>query len=228
MKNPWVNLPNRPPFVLQDDRPYIEAWNKTRTRKAMSATRLRLDLLPEPFLGPRNAPLVVLGRNPGFAGTEEREHARRNVAKALRSNYLDDPTRHFNCYLGDPAFEHTAGGKWARRAYGAIIRPGDISFEHLATRILTVEWHGYHSRNWAALPITLPSQHYGFHLVQRAVDRGAVIVVLRGYKDWCVAVPPLASYKYCYKTKNARSASLSPKNLPPGAFQQVLRAVSGS
>lgn len=53
----------------------------------------------------------------------------------------------------------------------------------LANHLLAVEFHGYHSENWQALPVTLPSQLYTFSLVEGAMGRGAVIVVLRAWRE---------------------------------------------
>ena len=63
LPNPWMELPSRAPYVLSSDRPFVEAFNK----HADEAKRLDLDLLPEPFMGNRSAPLVVLGLNPGWS-----------------------------------------------------------------------------------------------------------------------------------------------------------------
>jgi len=61
----------------------------------------------------------------------------------------------------------------------------------LADRVLAVEFHGYRSKKWPALPVTLPSQWYGFQLVREAIARKAFVVILRGERDWKVAVPEL-------------------------------------
>src|SRR5437763_536443 len=66
MLNPWVNLPDEEPFVLPCDDAGVRAFNATAT----NINRLRLDVMPEPYLGDPTAPLVLLNKNPGFAESE--------------------------------------------------------------------------------------------------------------------------------------------------------------
>jgi hypothetical protein len=221
--NPWTATPASPPYVLEVDRPYVEAWNQG-INAGRERTRLRLEILPEPAVGPRDAPLVLLGRNPGWAGTEPADHAPPHRTAALRANLADDPAGHIHPYLTE-AFAGTAGGEWSRRCMRAVVARSGIGYEDLARRLLSVEFHGYHSQDWAALPVTLPSQWYGFDLVARAIERGAVIVVLRGRKDWDVAVPGLRGYPRRFSTNTVRSASVSPGNLPQGVFDLVTDAI---
>ena len=60
MNNPWRHLPDIPPFVLDSDRRAIEEFNAS----ASADTHVHLDLLPEPFLGNKDAPVVLLNLNP--------------------------------------------------------------------------------------------------------------------------------------------------------------------
>ena len=87
----------------------------------------------------------------------------------------------------------TTGGRWWRNCLRGLTSP-DRSYADLSTRVLALEFHGYHSPQWSALPITLPSQRYTFDLVRQAIDREAVIVALRALRSWQVAVPELMRY----------------------------------
>src|SRR4051795_8859358 len=58
MRNPWADLPNRPPYVLPQDAPVLE-------RHRHRAGQLSLDLLPAPFMGRSDAAVVLLSLNPG-------------------------------------------------------------------------------------------------------------------------------------------------------------------
>lgn len=160
--------------------PYVNAWNDVRA-VGRDRIRLHLEALPDPFVGPHDAALVVLGRNPGWSGSEP---ARRSAA--LRANLDDDPAGHVHVYLTEDWAE-TGGGKWWRKCTRAISESSGLAYVELARSVLAVEFHGYHSQDWAPLPITLPSQWFGFGPVEDAIRRGAVIVVLRGGSDWDVA-----------------------------------------
>ncbi len=73
--------------------------------------------------------------------------------------------------------------------------------------------------------MTLPSQWYSFDLVEQAIDRHAVIIVLGGGNDWDVAVPSLRDYDRRFPANTPRSSWVSRGNLPEFAFDQVLEAL---
>lgn len=90
--------------------------------------------------------------------------------------------------------------------------------------MLSVEFHGYHSERWRLFP-TLPSQRFGFYLVESAIEREAVVVLMRGRRDWEVAVPALSDYPYFVALSNPRSSTISPGNCGAEGFQRVLSAL---
>ena len=61
--NPWPALSYEPPFVLHEDLHPVLQFNA----RATGRTRLELDLLPEPFVGRVEAPVVLLTLNPGVS-----------------------------------------------------------------------------------------------------------------------------------------------------------------
>jgi hypothetical protein len=221
--NPWTALPKRPPFVLPDDRPYVEAWNRTFGTQ-WERLRLHLEVLPEPFAGPRDASVVTLGLNPGWSETSLLDLAPRRRSALLWGNLGNDPALHIQPNLTE-AFAGTAGGVWGRRTMHALAVGSGLGFEELSRRMLSIEFHGYHSVGWAALPVTLPSQRYGFDLLRSAIARGAIVVVLRGLRIWEVAVPSLQGYRRAYSTNSVRNASISARNLGGDAFAKVCGAL---
>ena len=96
----------------------------------------------------------------------------------------------------------------------------------LGKRLMCVDFIGYHSRRYPDLPVTLPSQQYGFDLVSQAMARGRVIVIGRGARLWKVAVPDLADYSLAFELTNPRAAYLSRKGLGRRGFEAVLSALS--
>jgi hypothetical protein len=219
--NPWVALPENDPYILPNDLPTVEAWNVIcgATKERM---QLRLDVLPEPFSGPRDARVLVLGRNPGWAGVGRRQYAS-PFGQALRRNFLDEPSFHLNVGLID-GFARTDGGIRARRMFRALTQSSNLTFDDLSRRLLSVAFHGYHSHDRARFPVTMPGQSYGFELVRKAVERGAVVVILGDRADWQVAVPELLHSPRVFPTsKNGRT--ISPVTLGPTAFEQVVAAL---
>jgi hypothetical protein len=141
----------------------------------------------------------------------------------MRANLGDDPRHHVQVGLL-PEFEGTPAGVWSRgRCFRSLIKEHGFAPEDLAHRVLNVEFHGYHSKGWRSLPITLPSQNFGFRLVRQAMDREATIIVLRGRLDWAVAVPDLADYPRLVLTKTPRVAAISRGNCE--RFSLVLEAL---
>lgn len=221
MGNPWLQLPASPPFVLDSDREFVEAFN----RGAPLRTRLRTHLLPEPFLGrPQQATVLLLQLNPGFAGSEARWHSQPAFAEALRANLAHRASRFPHVYL-DPRWRLTPGGRWSRRRLRRVIDAvGDA--KRVARRLAVVEFHGYHSQGFRPIPVTLPSQHYGFDLVRRGIARDAVIVVLRGYDLWRVAAPELDDHHLVFQPSNPQSAYLTEGTMGRRAFRTILDALT--
>lgn len=219
--NPWSGTPQRPPYVLPDDNPYVDAWNHVHAGKG--GVVLRTDLLPEPCAGPRDASVVLLSLNPGYSDSDLADQARPRLQAMIRGNLGDDPAQHVHPYLLDE-FADTAGGEWARRCWAAVERTG-IDYEDIARRVLSVEFHGYHSTGAAVPPVTLPSQHFGFGLVRVAIARGALIVLSRGSPLWLVAVPELNAYPRVLRPNSVRRTTISPGNLGEQSFPLVLRAL---
>src|SRR5688500_16324200 len=106
--NPWSALPLEPQFVLDCDRSAVFAFNEKRGRNPVHL--LRLDFLPEPYIGAPEAPVVLLSNNPGYG---ERAHLKLNdeFRERMRSNLLHRPSKHPFLYL-DPALEEV--GHWWR------------------------------------------------------------------------------------------------------------------
>ncbi len=219
MKNPWQELPNRAPYVLPEDRPHVEAFNAA----VSDAFRLDLSLLPHPFLGPRDAPLVVLGLNPGISERSASDHAGELGDQPLRGNLGPNADSHL--HLGFlPDYAETGLGRWWQKCFRSMREDG-VEPEQLSRSVLAVEFHGYHSKRWRPIPITLPSQAYGFWLVEQAIDRGGTIAVMRGVRPWEVAVPCLRGYSGRVPIANARTSSLSVGNCGQDGYDRVLAAV---
>ena len=220
VRNPWLELPSRPPFVLEADRPFVAAFN----RNASLNTRLRTNLLPEPFMGrPRSASVLLLQLNPGFAGNEAHWHGRPGFGGALRANLSHNGSGFPHLFL-DPAWAGTPGGQWWQQRLRRVVEAVGNA-RRVARRLAVVEFHGYHARNYRSIPVTLPSQYYGFDLVRRAVARGAVIVVMRGFDAWTVAVPELADHRLVFRPKNPQSAYITEQALGRTAFRAIVDAI---
>jgi hypothetical protein len=96
-----------------------------------------------------------------------------------------------------------------------------VGLETVARDILCVEFFPYHSHKHSQAP-RLPSQDYTLSLVQAAIDRDAVVVVLRSVRRWTEAVPALANYKRRFILQSAQNVTISLRNCPLG-FEEITR-----
>lgn len=202
--NPWRSLPDEAPYVLPGDALAIDAFN----RRANEDHRVHLELLPEPFFGSPDAPLVVLGLNPGFDPRDEEAHRTPWFQQALRRNLAHEHGP-FPFYYLDPAVADTPGGAWWLRRLREPIAIAGLAC--VASRILCVELFPYHSRHYGRVP-PLPSQAYGFQLVERAIRRDALVVAMRSWRLWRQAVPALASYTRVVRLRSPQNVAISPRN----------------
>jgi len=79
MTNPWeaLDVDGAGPYVLEEDKPALAAAEATCARKGEEFAKrygYRTNLLPDPFTGDPDAPIVVFTLNPGYT----------DDAKALR------------------------------------------------------------------------------------------------------------------------------------------------
>jgi len=137
--NRWSALPLAPPYVLEEDRPYVEAWNELRGMED-GRVRLQLGVWPEPFVGSRDAPVVVLAQNPAWPGGPPPHVGDADYECALRGNLSDDPDRHVHMGFQD-VFAATSG-RWWRPRWSAVVGSSGLSFEDLARKVLAVQAHG--------------------------------------------------------------------------------------
>ena len=219
MGSPWANLPSEPPIVLPEDRPWVETFNElSRDRPSW---RIRTELLPEPFIGRVDAPLVILALNPGFSeedlGTHTRPEFMSEVRRCISAEPGPYPFFHLNPALNGPGWD------WWKRALKELL---DRKYDRkvLAQSILCLEFFPYRSEEFAHGHLRLPSQEYTFSLLRAAIARAAPIIVTRGFSYWTGAVPALASYPRMFRTRSQRTARISERNCPLG-FASACRVI---
>ncbi len=222
--NPWRELPVAAPFVPACDTPWLPLLQspEAEDKDEPASAALNLELQPEPFFGPHEAPVVVLLLNPGLGADDARHHLRDEFTLALRAHLQSEcGAPHF--HLLDPS--RGPGHRWWLRQVGPVLKASGCSVEQLAARLLRIEFFPYHSRAFAHAHLRLPSQHFSFALLQRAMRRNALVLCMRGCRHWCGAVPGLATYADLLRPKNPRSGSLSAGNLGAEGFARVLAAL---
>lgn len=222
--NPWVNIPNSPPYVLPEDEIYIDAFNNYSTShptKNHSNFLINLQQTPEPRLGPINAPLVILQQNPSC-----------NVVHAptIAGQVIPNLASVRNEYAPHEGLRSLAPlDTWWRRILAELI---EIFPPHqLACEVCSIEYFPYRSTNFTHSRMRLPSQAYTFDLVRHALKRQAIIVITAMDSSWIQAVPELylrSTSQYVFSTKSPRNKSISRRNLPDGVFDQIVQKIRNS
>jgi hypothetical protein len=105
-----------------------------------------------------------------------------------------------------------------------------LSFGHqaLAKVVLAVEHFPYASRQYGGRMTRLPlrARDYNFGLVKSAMERKAVVVLMRGHRRWLRDLPSLADYEGLCLLQNPQMASISRGNCE--RFEEVFQAVKAA
>ncbi len=201
-ENPWGSLPAEPPYVLPMDREGVAAHKErlaTLSPERRKALQLRTELLPTPFVGDPDAPVVLLNLNPGYSDRDPGDYAERTFRNAAVEN-LTHAVSGLPFFPIDPRFDATSSYDWWAARLREIMEAAGS--DNVARSLFCVQAFPYHSvgfDSWlwdsARLYESFPSQRYTAHLLSEAVERGAMIIGLRSGKDarnyWGSTMPDL-------------------------------------
>lgn len=222
MENPWLDLPDAPPYVLPSDEPSVDAFN--RRFQGNDLRSLRLDIRPEPYIGSLNAPILLLNLNPGYTDDDVRLH-QHPEGKALWWGNIHQSLDDYPFYMLDPRIKWAPGAQWWRKALNRLIAL--TGGPTIARNVLCVEYFPYHSKKDPRFPDVVPSQEFSFHLVNHAIDRGALILIMRSARAWRERVTRLNGYSFAFQSRNPQQAMISPGNYPE-AFPHILEIVASA
>ena len=220
-ENPWVSLPAEPPFLFPADRPVVEEFNN---RTANPNYRIETRLLPEPFVGSINAPILLLLLNPGVSDEDFALQERTDFQRRVRACHRQEPSPYPNYYL-HPNMSGP-GSRWTARVLKPLIKEFDERV--VASGVTFVEYFPYHSRQFKHSRIRVPSQEFTFRLVRNALCQQATVFISRGQRIWEEAVPELRLYSLAFTTRSKQNVVISPGNCPSGyeAAQAALRKIA--
>lgn len=211
MKNPWIKLSRKAPFALMEDKGAIGKYNRRKKR-------IYLDLPPDPFIGDINSDVVLLNGNPGY---EAVNYSKKNPVfiKENRRNLLHQRLK-YPFYAINPKFRDWQAYRWWVNKLGPLME-GVNGTERLSRNVCCFELIGYHSKG-IPYKLHLHSQKYTKYLVEKAIKRKAIIVIMRVKKEWCELVPDLKNYPHRCDLKSPQNVTISPNNLPQGCFEKIL------
>lgn len=235
MENPWIELINSKDntnLILSDESEIVRMFNDRN--RLISATsefdyQIHTDIMPAPFMGDvLNSPIVLLTLNPGWDPKEEEVGFYKKY-----DSYWEQIIQHKFPIPELPLFclddEYAKKSPyWATKLKPLINR---TSKELVAKNISVIQFFPYQSRKYKDLykDLTddkLRSQKYNFELVRKAIDRNAIIVILRSKRLWFDAIKELnpeneGHYKNVRFTNSKLNPTLSEKNLN-GAFDEIV------
>lgn len=220
VENPWVELPASAPFVLPSDAERVSAFNDRR--QPSDCTRLLFDLLPEPWIGRPDAPVVLLRPGPGYTPDDIRFTGNASAREVWRRNILHQPLD-YPFYPLDPALAGAAHAIWWRRKLRQVLAIADE--RTVANNLLCVEAVPYHAYRYSGLPGILSSRRYSVDLIDRAIDRNALILMANMARFWHEAVPRLQGYSHLFIARVPRGGHITPGYYPDGFphLERVLR-----
>lgn len=198
--NPWKLLSPAPPFVLEEDRPFIERHN---CKHRESSYEIVTDILPEPFIGSPAAPIWLLNLNPGFnpldrkVSEPHKAMQRENLLLKGESFWYVDPGR------------SSPGHTWWKKNLSGLIQ--SRGHEWCARNLFVVEIFPYHSVKFAR-GAQLPSQTFTGELVRWACSTGKRFIIMRQTRSWFHLVPALKT-AVTTELKNKRNTWITPGNL---------------
>ena len=220
MENPWINLPNQPPYVLSVDRTSLGSFSK----KPIS-TELRFEVIPTPFIGnPLSAKVILLALNPGFSEEDVQllsDHPEFLQADIHNLTFNNNPP----FYALNEEYGYSGLFRWWDRRLKDLITV--LGRDRVASSISCVQFFPYHSKTYSPLKELLPSQQYNFHLVKTAIMQRKTIVIMRSEALWTSNVPELKGYPYI-RLKVPRNPYFNKNNMTEKDFKTIVDTLLGN
>lgn len=229
--NLWVELDveGSGPYVLSGDLPFVRAYNaaialEATVRKARPPTHIVEELVPEPWLGRRDAPVCLLLLNPGVADGDLALHADRAFRTRLAAAIADDNAPHFHL-AADTAWP---GRRWWSSALASVSRALHCrDAADLQNAVSALQLFPYHSRAFGHLGVRLPSQAATIARVHEHLERRTLLIV-RSWSSWVGMVPELAAPAHADHVirLRGRGVRLHPNTLGDArVFDRVVEAI---
>lgn len=206
MINPWLLLPSFSPYVLEKDRIVVDRFNE----EVKPQFEHQLQYFPEPFLGDViNANVLLLNLNPGVDALNKQFQLQERYLQRASKNLKHEELK-FPFFLLDPELQGLPGYEWWSKKLKRLIH--ESSVEKVAKGIGCIELHGYPSERYKHI-YGLESMKYSKYLLEKAMQREAFIIIMRGQKFWQEVVPTLSEYENKSHIINVQNPCITPNNL---------------
>lgn len=222
MTNPWLQLPKKSPFVLPCD---IESINMFNSRQCSTPFEIILDEMPSPYIGNPESPVVFLNLNPGYSPNESNSPNISRFREIARANLLHQ-FYDYPFYVLDPSLNGTPSGyEWFSQKFRPLMYATGMNAKDLSQKIFLVEYFPYRSQKYKRNGSALSSQKYSIYLIEKAIAREAIIVIMRSKSFWLSVVPNLEKYLNCYTLHNPQNVTISENNLSTEEFEAVIKSL---
>lgn len=223
MENIWKGIPTRAPFILEEDLFVIQEMNYLYRG---SAKEIQTQLLPEPFVGNINAPIIILTKNTGFdKGDDPIWHAKERFQRLALSNLYQEPSD-YPLYFLHPEIKDSPGAIWHYGKMKELIRR--TSLTRVADNVCSIPYFPYHTSRFSVIPKKISKEGLSSHrytklLIRNAIDRRAIIIMASGRRAWASLVPELDNYQKKYLLRSAQCHCITPGNLDQ--FEELVDAL---
>lgn len=211
MQNPWVNI----------------SWQNTVTDCDKSIiypaycaeNGIDISTLPEPFSGNINSHVVCLNLNPGIGKCDACFRFDKTFLKEtqemLNQNLKSPKTTRQYMWFVDVRCKNGGlhdGCEWWKKKTKDLVNAIQIPLN-----IFVIEYFPYHSRHSFSFP-SLPSDDYRNDLLDDALNKGKLIVIMRGERLWYGIQDRsigqrLKNYSNLIALSNPRNISFSPNTI---------------
>lgn len=217
MQNPWVNLPKNNEYVLPCDIDFIKAHNIKHENK--NEFQYKTKLLPDPYVGIPNSPVLILMLNPGVALTDFDIHKTEKFKAIINKNLLHEIPFYYNTETIDcPGSQY-----WDSRLKFLYKAVGDKKL--VQENIFMAQHIPYHSYKYKHSRLKLTSQEYTFNLIRSSIASGSVVLLMRSFKLWHEAIPELSGYDKVFEASSVLSTYLSSNNIKNNGFELVVDTI---
>jgi hypothetical protein len=220
--NPWHALvKGEYGWLLDCDKDHVRAHNTLVG--ANSPYLIETQLLPEPWHGPRDAPVVLLLLNPGVSASTDAEHSEASFELRALDSLTNESADHLHLASLNPA----PGREWWDRAVSQLTSAiGRGARGTLAKRIGSIQLFPYHSKKFAHAHIHLPSQYATLARAEAAMDSGAILLV-RGLKHWVGVLPRLHGHQNVIELELVRQVLISQRSVGgPANWSRIVGALT--
>lgn len=221
MDNPWLRLPEKPPFVLPEDEELVFKFNERRKEQ----NQIPVELPPEPYAGRKDAPVVLLTRHPSYHPLDhiymcDNADFAASMQRTRALEKQDYPFYHLNKkYRGNPGLEF-----WEERLEQPL---DELGHRTCSQGFLLLQLFPYKT-NAQTKDKIFPSFEFTRTLLLDAIKRNAIVIPMYGKKEWEYYVSKLSSYEkyFTFDDKYKRKPIINQKLFPNGKYEQIIAAIS--